>query len=159
MNCKEVRNQLLDMVEGTGANPVVDEHVKSCAACAAELKSLRATMSLLDEWKAPADTSPYFMTRLRARLDDEPAPAAWGWLQWFRKPALALSMAALMAVSISLFYGGNVDKSSGGSTSQQAQVLKPGTAVADLQFLDRNHEVLTDFDVLDDLDSTPAVQQ
>ena len=157
MNCKEVRNQLLDLAGEAGTSPAMDEHVKSCAACAAELKSLRATMSLLDEWTAPADTSPYFMTRLRARLDDEPAPA-WGWLQWFRKPALALSMAALMAVSISLFYGGSVDKAGSSSAPQQVQVLKPGTAVADLQFLDRNHEVLADFDLLDDLDSAPAVQ-
>ena len=36
---------------------------------------MRATMALLDTWKAP-EPSPYFMTRLGARLREERAGAA-----------------------------------------------------------------------------------
>ena len=34
---------------------------------------MNKTMALLDEWKAPEDTSPYFMTRLKARMREEAA--------------------------------------------------------------------------------------
>src|SRR5919205_3959481 len=67
MTCKEVKEQFLDMTTAsyTGA-PAAEEHLRSCAACAGELASLRQTMALLDEWQAP-EPSPYFNARLRAR--------------------------------------------------------------------------------------------
>jgi hypothetical protein len=33
-----------------------------------------------------------------------------------------------------------------------AEISEPGTAVSDLQTLDKNHELYSDFDLLDDLD-------
>ncbi len=46
------------------------EHLKSCAECRSEYEGLRATFALLDEWQAPEPT-PYFDTRLQARLREE----------------------------------------------------------------------------------------
>jgi predicted anti-sigma-YlaC factor YlaD len=156
MNCKEVREHLLDLVVAEPGPGKLRDHMKACAACTDELNSMRQTMALLDEWQAPADTSPYFTTRLRARLREEQAQPA-GWLQWFRKPALAVSLMVLMIASISLFQGGgNVKDNVAG---HPVVAGTPGTAVGDLQYLDRNHDMLTDFELLDDLDGSPSTAQ
>lgn len=154
MNCNQVREHLLDLMVAEPGPGELRDHVKTCAACAAEVTSMRQTMSLLDQWQAPADTSPYFLTRLRARVREEQARPG-GWLGWFRKPAFAVSIMVLMIASISFFTGGgpvtdNVNRSA---------ALKPGTAVGDLQYLDHNHDLLVDFELLDDLDGTPATAQ
>jgi hypothetical protein len=153
MNCKEVHEHLLDLMVAEPGPGELRDHVKGCDACTAELQSLRQTMALLDEWQAPADTSPYFSTRLRARLREEQAQPA-GWLQWFRKPALAVGLMVLMIASISLFQGSWDVKDNGGNRTTVS--VKPGTAVGDLQYLDRNHDLLTDFELLDDLDGSPS---
>jgi hypothetical protein len=119
------------------------QHVASCARCAAELNEFRQTMALLDEWQAP-EPSPYFDTRLNARLREEMAKPAQGWLQWFRKPALALSLAVAMVAGISLFRTGD-------DVPQPVAQIEPGTAVGDLQALDKNNDLYSNFDLLDDL--------
>src|SRR6266571_4000743 len=156
MNCNQVREHLLDLVMAEPGPGELRDHVKACTACTAEVTSMRQTMALLDEWQAPADTSPYFLTRLRARVREEQAQPA-GWLQWFRKPALAVSLMVLMIASISLFRGGP-DLTDNGH-NRAAISLQPGTAVGDLQYLDRNHEMLADFELLDDLDPTDNTAQ
>ena len=106
MNCNQIRELLPDLAAGIDAGtPEIETHLASCVTCAAKLQGFKQTMALLDEWQAPADTSPYFSTRLRARLREEQARPV-GWLQWFRKPALAVSLMVLMIASISLFQGG-----------------------------------------------------
>ncbi len=150
MNCNEVREHLLDVMAAEPGPGKLREHLAACTACAAELKSLRQTMAALDEWTTPADVSPYFMTRLRARVREEQAQPA-GWLAWFRKPALAASLMVLMIASISLFQG---SKDVGDNGDHRANIVnsKPGTAVGDLQYLDRNHDLLANFELLDDLE-------
>jgi hypothetical protein len=102
-------------------------------------------MALLDEWQVP-EPSPYFDVRLQARLREEMAKAA-SWRQWFRKPALAVSLAVLMVASVTLFRNGAVNPPVPGPMA----AAEPGTAVGDLQALDKNHDLYSDFDVLDDL--------
>jgi hypothetical protein len=112
-----------------------------------ELESMRKTMALLDDWKAPQDTSPYFMTRLMARVREEAAneTPARSWLSWFRRPALALSMAGVLVAGISLFR----------TDSKPASALH-SCAVSDLQFLDKNEDVLQNLELLDDMqDGSP----
>jgi hypothetical protein len=48
----------------------VQAHVDACEHCRAELKELQATMALLDTWESP-EPSPYFLTRLDARMREE----------------------------------------------------------------------------------------
>ena len=67
-----------------------------------QLKAMRATMALLDEWQAP-EPSPYFDMRLQARLREEMAKPQAGWLQWFRRPVLAAALTVLMGVGVGLF--------------------------------------------------------
>ena len=151
MQCTEFREYLFDLMAGEAVAPEVKAHFSACPACSSELASMNKTMALLDEWKAPEDTSPYFMTRLRARVRAEATQeVSSGWLTWFRKPALAVSMALLFLVSISLI-------NSGDSNSDHVHVKSATTASAasDLQYLDKNSDVLQNLELLDDL-SEPA---
>jgi hypothetical protein len=152
MNCREFHDHVLDLAAGTPV-PEARAHATACSGCAAQLASLTETMSVLDEWQAPSDISPYFFTRLRARLreDEGRRTQAAGWLNWFRKPGLAISMMLLMVLSIGMFQGGwRVDHASN-TTAHLKVPFRPGTAVTDLQYLDKNHELLADFDLLDDV--------
>jgi predicted anti-sigma-YlaC factor YlaD len=140
MKCTEIGEQLVDVACGMAAKPQVEMHLRACAACAECLESLRGTLRLLDEWQAP-EPSPYFDSRLRVRLCEE-AARRHSWLAWLRKPTLAAAMAALLAVG-SLLYVGHPE--------ELAQVQPSGSAVGDLQALDRDHDLFANFDLLDNL--------
>ncbi|PYX07104.1 MAG: hypothetical protein DMG88_15805 [Acidobacteria bacterium] len=149
MKCNEIRELMPDLAAGLNAvTPEMKTHLDSCAECAGKLEAFRQTMSLLDEWKAP-EPSPYFDVRLHARIREE-AQKGSGFLQWLRRPALAVSFAVLMLVSVTLV---RFTKSGSNRGPQQMASVpaEPGTAVGDLQALDKNHELYSDFDVLDDL--------
>ena len=129
--------------------PTGDEgkHLESCGACAQELKVMRATMALLDEWQAP-EPSPYFDSRLQARLREEMAKTQAGWLHWFRRPVLAAALTVALGVVVGVFFTRNIGISK--HTQQASVTAPPGTAVSDLQTLDNNHDMYADFDLLDD---------
>jgi anti-sigma factor RsiW len=161
MDCRQIHELLPDLAAGMDAStrePEVEKHIASCADCAAHLRDLQKTMALLDEWQAP-EPSPYFDTRLQARLRDEMArPAAgWlsvGWLSWMRRPAWAISLAALVFAG-ALLVGNKsyISQTEAIATKPPSLGLpvQPGTAVGDLQALERNDELYADFDVLDEL--------
>jgi predicted anti-sigma-YlaC factor YlaD len=172
MDCKQVREQLPDVAAGMGGNTgesqvedsiSMDQHIASCAGCRAELLELQKTMTLLDEWQVP-EPSPYFDTRMQARLREEMARPA-GWLSWVRRPAWAMSLAAILfAGALAIGVGG------GKSYLYETEAMKteppslglpiqPGTAVGDLQALEKNDELYADFDVLDELQVQDDVTQ
>jgi anti-sigma factor RsiW len=154
MNCNQIRERLLDLAAGVGpGTPEIGEHIASCTACAGKLEELRQTMALLDEWKAP-EPSPYFDTRLQARWREEMARPPAGWLHWLRRPALAVSFAAVLiagavvAGNRSYFYQtGEIATNPPVATAP----ARPGSAVGDLQALERNTDLYADFDMLDEL--------
>jgi anti-sigma factor RsiW len=134
------------------STPTADEnnHLASCSTCAEELKAMKATMSLLDEWQVP-EPSPYFDTRLQARLREEMTKPQTGWLQWFRQPVLAAALTVVFGMGIGLFFvRGRVIHNR--PMNSVAVAEPPGSAVSDLQTLDKNHDMYADFDLLDDLD-------
>ncbi len=146
MNCNQIREMLPDLAAGVSTTAEARDHLANCGTCSAELQEFRRTMAWLDEWKAP-EPSPYFDVRLRARFREEAQSQGAGLMQWFRKPALVISLMVLMVVGITLFpshTGVNVKNS-------PAITAEPGTAVGDLQALDKNHDLYSDFDLLDDL--------
>jgi predicted anti-sigma-YlaC factor YlaD len=159
MNCTQIRELLPDLAAGMDAStpePEVEKHIASCADCAAHLRDLQKTMALLDEWQAP-EPSPYFDTRLQARLREEMAHPATGWLNWvnwLRRPAWAMSLAAVIFAG-ALFVGSKsyISQTEAIATKPPSLGLpvQPGTAVGDLQALERNDELYADFDVLDEL--------
>jgi predicted anti-sigma-YlaC factor YlaD len=156
MTCDEIKEMMLDVAAGAGeATPAMNEHLRGCADCASELAAMRQTMTLLDEWQAP-EPSPYFDTRLAARMREERAkPARSAWLSWFRAPALAGALALILMVAGGILYknGGSLR----GIKNPPPVAAPLGTAVGDLQVLDKNEDLYANFDVLDDLQVQPDV--
>jgi len=158
MKCKEMNELMPDLATGMNEpGAEVNSHLRSCAICSGKLEEFRKTMALLDEWQAP-EPSPYFDVRLRARLREEAATQPSGWLQWIRRPALAISAALLMIVGLTMFHINGTGTGSGNKTGTIASgPVQPGTAVGDLQALDKNQDLYSNFDVLDDLEVQPDV--
>lgn len=154
MKCEDIREQLLDLA---GTEPAAEQkqHLAACAACAAKLGELKQTMALLDEWKAP-EVSPYFDAKLRARLREETEAAPRGLLGWLRapvflRPAAAVVFTLILAAGVGLYNLGNPAHVPAGGNNTVATKAAEGSAVADLQTLDKNEEMLAEFDLLDDL--------
>ena len=152
MKCEEMGEHLMDLATGLPSDAQVETHLRTCAACNEHLQQMRQTMALLDQWQAP-EPSPYFDVRLRARVREESVRHRAGLLQWFRRPALAGAMAALLVIGGTLYTTGHYAQT---GVSQSP----PGAAVQDLQDLEKNNDLFADFDLLDDLggaDHAPAV--
>jgi hypothetical protein len=148
MKCNEIREMLPDLAAGlAGATPELESHIRSCADCDVALSEIRKTMSLLDEWQAP-EPSAYFDVRLRAKLREEQAKQTSSWLGWIRQPALAVSLGVALVAGVSIYTQ---------HTKMTSGPAQPGTAVSDLQTLDKNLDMFSDSDsdspssLLDDL--------
>ncbi len=154
MTGEHIREELLDLMTG---EPTAEQaqHLASCPACAKELKELRATMALMDEWQAP-EVSPYFESKLRAKLRAE-AEQPKGWFAWLRTPAIARPVAAavftlIVVAGVGLVQYGNLGRMKTPPTTPPTIAAKQGpapegSAVADLQTLDKSADAL---DLLDD---------
>jgi|SRR5215471_2531028 len=148
MNCKDVRENLIELLAEGQADPAVATHVKECSACAGELQSLRKTMALLDEWEAP-EPSPYFLTRLQAHVREEQGKQPEGWLARFRQPWLATALATVLVAGSAVYLAIREPI----LVDQNPPV---GTAVSDLESLDRNHDLYVNSDLLDELSGNPS---
>jgi hypothetical protein len=175
MDCNQIRELLPELILGAGieaATPEVAGHIASCNNCASALKEFQKTMAMLDEWQAP-EPSPYFDTRLQARMREEmskPQAAGFDWLRfdwlrfdwlrfdWLRHPAWVASLATVLVagalgLGIAVSQRSYIFQTESISTKPPSLGLpvQPGTAVGDLQALDRNDDLYADFDTLDDL--------
>jgi len=144
----ELANLLLDP-ESVSAK--VESHVAECDHCRRELEELRATMGLLETWEVPAP-SPYFVTRLDARMREERRAAPDGWFARLRArfaygPATHVRPLAAMAMTIMLLLGGGTYL---GITDWEQTANPPGQAavVHDLQTLDNNAQLLDQLEAL-----------
>ena len=135
-------------------------HVEECEGCREELEKLKATVSLLDAWEAP-EPSPYFATRLDARMREERASARAGWLS--RKlaglragfaygPRADVRPLAAMALTILLLLGGGtyLDVT---NWDQPAVTPTQAAVVNDLQTLDNNAQLLDQLEALSSSDA------
>jgi hypothetical protein len=153
MKCEEIREMMPELASGLAeVTPEIGGHLSACGACAGKLEEFRQTMALLDEWQAP-EPSPYFDVRLQARLREEMAKPQAGWVAWFRRPVLAAALTVLIGVGVGLFF----TKGSGiynrvDETVAVVEPQEPGTAVSDLQALEKNHDLYSNFDLLDDME-------
>ncbi len=158
MSCEKYHELMPEVALGA-AEPTSEmkSHLAACSECDKTLKAMRETMALLDEWQAP-EPSPYFDTRLQARLREEqqkPVGLFATGLSWFRKPAFGVAAVAVLAFGAAFVSGDRFPPVPGGSRSAQVVPVK-GTPVADLQFLDKHSDLLQDFDSLDsDDDDVP----
>jgi hypothetical protein len=163
-NCKEIREAVLEAaISEQPVRSELREHMEGCTGCRQEWESMRDTMALLDTWEAP-EPSPFFDTKLNARLraEAEAAPLSWkdriraavfglrerplGW-----RPLTAGALAVAMAVGISIYQVN--------STSKPVATAENGAcAVVDLQDLDKNQQLLNDLTILDDSDNEELAQ-
>jgi len=152
MKCDEILERMPDVAAGLSeATAEESSHLAGCDACSEQLKAMRATMALLDEWQAP-EPSPYFDVRLQARLREEMAkPQPAGILHWFRRPVLAAALTVLLGVGVGVYVSGK-RVFNHGIEADVTEPAPPGSAVSDLQALDKNHDMYSDFELLDDLD-------
>jgi anti-sigma factor RsiW len=146
MNCNDVRENLIELLTDGPADPQVKAHVSQCSACTEELGSMRKTMALLDEWESP-EPSPYFLTRLRAHVKEEQQKAPASMFGWLRRPMLAAALATVLAA------GGVVYRLTIGTPPVETV---PGTALADIESLDKNHDLIIDTDLVNELTGAPS---
>lgn len=152
MKCDEIRERMPDVAAGFSELTAEENtHLATCNICADQLKAMRSTMFLLDEWRVP-EPSPYFDTRLQARLREEMAKPQKGWLQWFRQPVLAAALMVVFGLGVGVFFTRSRVIVHHQVDSNATVVAPPGSAVGDLQTLDKNHDMYADFELLDDLD-------
>ena len=153
--CTAMEEKLVDLLFDPASAPAkVKTHVAECASCREELEALRATMGLMDAWKAP-EPSPYFMTRLNARIREEREAPRLSWFQRIRDrfvygPQLHAGPLAATALTVMLLIGGGAYL---GITNveQPAPPAAPEAAVVhDLQTLDNNAQVLDQLEAISD---------
>ena len=141
-----------DLLLDADAAPLkVREHVEQCALCRAELAELKATMALLDTWEGP-EPSPYFMTRLNARMREERRAAPAGWFARIRArlaygPSMHVRPLAAMALTVMLLIGGGAYLN---VTQWDLPAAPQGQAavVGDLQVLDNNAQLLDQMEAM-----------
>jgi anti-sigma factor RsiW len=157
MNCRDCQSALPDLLldPAAGSRGAVREHLATCSACEKELKSLKATIALLDSWQAP-EPSPYFDQKLAIRLREEQSLAPAGWFERLKsrflfntgrqlRPALAGALALVLVV--------------GGGTFADLSIFSHSTTeasatVQDLQILDKNDQAFQTMDQLLQEDSS-----
>lgn len=158
MNCTEAETKLADLLLDPETVPAkVQEHIAECDACRTQVDDLRAMMNLLDEWKAP-EPSPFFMTRMQARMREERDAAPSGWFAR-RLAALRASFAygpvtqrkplVAMAMTVLLLLGGGAYLGMTDWTQTQQQTQQTAV-VHDLQLLDSNAQLLDQLESIAD---------
>ncbi len=140
------------LFEPEKASAAVKSHVAECAACTKQLAELRTTMSLLDEWKV-ADASPYFMTRMGARLNEERRAEPKNvlvriWNKLAYGPQRAVRPLAAMALTVMLLVGGGAYVGLSGVWEPQMPPSTNAAVVVDLQNLDSNAQLLDQLEAM-----------
>ncbi|MGH9607749.1 MAG: hypothetical protein ACRD3N_18845 [Terracidiphilus sp.] len=160
-HCAEMESKLAGvLLDAETAPAMIRAHLEECEGCREELARLKATVSLLDTWEAP-EPSPYFMTRLDARMREERASAPAGWLGrklaglragFVYGPHAHVRPLAAMALTILLLVGGGtyLDVT---NWDQPAVTPTQAAVVHDLQTLDNNAQLLDQLEALSSNDT------
>ena len=153
MKCKEIYELMPDLAAGLGSvTPEVDQHLRSCAPCAAKLQEISAR-----PWRCSTSGRRRSLRRILIRACGPPArregQAASGVVA-MASPSCAGGIAGVNDGSGPRMFRDRMPQSSSDNPTISSE---PGTAVGDLQALDKNHDLYSDFDVLDDLQVQPDV--
>lgn len=153
--CTAMEEKLADLLLDPDAAPAkVKTHVAECASCQTELNELRATMGLMDAWTAP-EPSPYFMTRMNARMREEREAPRLSWFQRIRDrftygPQMHAGPLAATALTVMLLLGGGAYLGVTNIETPQAKPDAEAAVVHDLQTLDSNAQVLDQLEAISD---------
>ncbi len=159
MDCKDFKKELPDLVLTPGAVPSVGAvaHLRTCPPCTEEYVSFQETFGMLDGWK-PVEPTPYFDTRVNARVREEQAKPAMSWFERLQT-RLALNTGRHFrtvlagAFSLALVLGGG--GIAGINYHNQGAPVEASATVNDLQILDRNAQALQQIDELQMDDDAP----
>jgi len=153
--CTAMEEKLADMLLDPEAAPAkVKSHVAECDSCRKELEEMRATMSVMDAWTT-SEPSPYFMTRLGARMREEREAPRQSWLQRIRArfaygPPMHARPLAAMALTVMLLVGGGAYLGVTNVEQPQPPQSNDAAVVHDLQTLDSNAQVLDQLESISD---------
>ena len=175
MNCTHLEQSAIAFLDGKlapAARRSVEEHLAGCASCRERVQGFASVMGLLGDWH-DIQPSPFFQTRLAARLQEEPVYRSWWQTLWrddlerpFRpaaRPVFAVALAVVMIVATVLlqYSPAPLDSEQSGATPG---VTLASAAADDLPLyqelpLLEDYEVLRNFEVLQVLSNTnPAAQ-
>jgi anti-sigma factor RsiW len=155
MICRKVKANLANLLLDPESVPAeVRAHLEDCAACSAEMASLETTMSLMDEWSAP-EPSPYFDSRMTARLREEQRAEPVGFFERVRARILFgnnahLKPVAAGAFALLLIIGGGTYADL--MSSHSAPATSGSAVVEDLKSLDDNAQIFQQLNSLDQTD-------
>ena len=171
MKCKELESHAIAYLDGKlppSERSVVEQHLALCAACRERVQGVSSVMGLLDEWP-DVRPSPFFQTRLAARLQEEPVAAGWWQSLWLDRPsrpaagpvfAVALAVVMIVGVVLLQYSPSPLDSQeldgSGVTLASTAPDELP--LYQDLPLLE-DYEVLRNFEVLQILGNTNLVVQ
>lgn len=160
MQCTGMESKLADLLLDPDAVPAkVRVHVEQCGHCQKELAELQATMALMDTWESP-EPSPYFMTRLDARMREERRAEPVGWFARLRArlaygPAMHVRPIAAMALTVVLLLGGGAYLDLA-NWDQPAAPSAQAAVVHDLQTLDNNAQLLDEMEAVSAPNDNPG---
>jgi anti-sigma factor RsiW len=152
MKCEEVRETFVE----SSLPPESQAHMDSCPSCAQAWAEHQKLFALLDEWEAP-EVSPFFDTRLNALVREaraEEARQTSGVFGWMRKPLFGIpAWRSIAAGALALAVGAGVGIVQKQIGEKPPVVAVKGTAVDDLQRLDKHQDEISNLELLDDLDA------
>ena len=179
MHCRDLEQNAIAFLDGNLApseRRAVEVHLAACASCRERVQGFSSVFGLLGEWQA-IQPSPFFQTRLAARLKEEPVSRNWcqSWWQslWQEdmarplrpaaRPVFAVALAVIMvAATVVLQY-------SPAPLDPQQSSATPGVTLASASADDlplyqelpllEDYEVLRNFEVLQVLSNTNPVAQ
>ena len=151
MVCKDLKDEIFEVaLSGAAPGESVKAHMSACVACEREFQSLRSTMNVLDTWTTP-EPSPYFDVRLQARLREVKEQPQGFFSQWMGKIGIHhLSWKPVAASVFALVMAVGVYVEMPGMRGVKKPVDLAACPVVDLQALDKNQQVLTELQDLDD---------
>jgi len=151
MLCKDLKDEIFEAaLSGAAPGESVKAHMSACAACEHEFQSLRSTMNVLETWTTP-EPSPYFDVRLQARLREVKEQPQGFFARWMEKIGIhRLSWKPVAASVFALVMAVGVYVEMPGIGTTRKPVVQAACPVVDLQALDKNQQVLSELQDLDD---------
>ena len=109
MQCKDLESNAIAYLDGklpAAQRDAMERHLTLCSACRERVEGFTQVMGVLDGWES-VEPSPFFHTRLAARLAEEPVSQSWWsrlavWEPWAPRPVAGSLFAIVFAVVVTV---------------------------------------------------------